>query len=254
MTFDARDPGTGEKAWARDPRLGALPPATLDPRLGLLVLAAHPDDETLGAGGLISASVAAERPVTVCVVTDGRASHAADLIDADELAGVRLEELRRAMRALGGPALEVLGYADGSLRENRAAVQAELALVIDSRPESVVVAPWRGDGHRDHRVLGEIAAELAAERGLVLWEYPIWMWHWADSAHPDVPWGRMRAVHLSAADRLAKRIALDSYVSQTTPRGSEPPQLDEGFLPCFRRPFETFTVASEPPSVAVERP
>ena len=40
-----------------------------------LVLAPHPDDETIGCGATILRKVAAGTPVTVFVATDGRHSH-----------------------------------------------------------------------------------------------------------------------------------------------------------------------------------
>jgi LmbE family N-acetylglucosaminyl deacetylase len=43
----------------------------------VMVLAPHPDDETLGCGGLITELTAKGRPPVVVVVTDGTGSHPA---------------------------------------------------------------------------------------------------------------------------------------------------------------------------------
>ncbi|RKJ98019.1 PIG-L family deacetylase, partial [Pseudoroseomonas wenyumeiae] len=56
----------------------ALPFAPLEQVLapgGLVVLAPHPDDESLGCGGLLAAAAQAGRAVAVVFVSDGGASH-----------------------------------------------------------------------------------------------------------------------------------------------------------------------------------
>ncbi|ROQ36538.1 LmbE family N-acetylglucosaminyl deacetylase [Frondihabitans sp. PhB188] len=237
VSFDSSDPGTANSDWAQELRLTAAPPLTPPADLPLVVLAAHPDDETLGAGGLLHGAAAAGRPVTVVLVTDGRASHA-----SDSIAAVRAAEFDAALAALGVVGSHSLGYPDGTVREARDAVLADVAAILRPLPRAQLVAPWRGDGHRDHRVLGEVAAELADARGDVLWEYPIWLWHWGSPAHPDVPWDRLGRLPLAPAAQAAKRDALDAYGSQTTPRGDEPPQLHARFLENFDRAFETFVV------------
>ncbi len=65
----------------------------------------------------------------------------------------------------------------------------------------VLCAPWRGDGHRDHRIAGEVAAEVADRLGLRLLEYPVWLWHWADPGDDAVPWPTLRALPLGAEAR-----------------------------------------------------
>lgn len=211
MTFDAREPGTPAGTWLADPRLAALPDLGL-PGRGVLVLAAHPDDETLGAGGLLAELDLRGRAATVLVATDGGAGAAP--------AAARAAELRDALGELAPAAeLHTLGVADGGLREARAAVAASLADLVRERadgedPVRLIVAPWRGDGHRDHRVLGEIAADLARSHGLPLWEYPIWLWHWADPTTAEVPWPSMRRVTVSGEAAARRARALDAYPSQ----------------------------------------
>ena len=211
VRFDAREPGTPARTWLADQRLAALPRLGL-PGRGVLVLAAHPDDETLGAGGLLAEVDLRGRAATVVVVTDGG--------DGAAEVAVRDAELRDALGELTpSSVLRTLGVPDGGLREARQDVAAALADLVRERadgedPVRLVVAPWRGDGHRDHRVLGEIAADLARSHALPLWEYPIWLWHWADPATAEVPWCSMRRL-VAGGEAAARRArALDAYPSQ----------------------------------------
>jgi len=111
--------------------------ATLTAHAALLVLAPHPDDETLGFAGLIDAYVQAGKPVTVVVVTDGDAyceacrfwknsSVTGAMCNAEELsnlatpevdsfAEVRRSESVAAANILGLPAPRFLGYPDTGL-------------------------------------------------------------------------------------------------------------------------------------------
>ncbi len=74
VSFDHRDPGTDEGAWAGVLRDG-LPAMELDVDRPLVVVAAHPDDETLGAAGLIATAAARGIRIDLLVVTDGEGSH-----------------------------------------------------------------------------------------------------------------------------------------------------------------------------------
>ena len=212
VTFDARQPGTAAATWRTDARWTDAAAFDTAAITSLVVIAAHPDDETLGAGGIIAACAGRGIPITVVIVTDGAASDA-----ALDLPHRRADEARAAVSLLAPAArLHFLGFADGATREHRAAITAELAQALAATPRhSTVLAPWRGDGHRDHRVVGEIVAGLVAPARLV--EYPIWMWHWGEPDHPDVPWQRMRAATTSSD---LKRRALSVYTSQTS--GDEP--------------------------------
>ncbi|NMH98916.1 PIG-L family deacetylase, partial [Pseudonocardia sp. K10HN5] len=83
----------------RQRRLPTFDPAAHD---HLVVLAAHPDDETLGAGGCLRAAHRAGARVTLVVATDGEAAYPGlDSAGRGALAGARRAELHAAL-AEGG--------------------------------------------------------------------------------------------------------------------------------------------------------
>ena len=253
VTFDGRTAGTPAEVWWQDARLRDLD-VLRRPAGRTVVVAAHPDDETLGAGGLIAGLAAAGRPAQVVVVTDGAASHpGSPATSGGDLARRRAVEVRRAVAVLSpGSPVTLLGHPDGAAREHRAAITQDLRRVLtDGEPLDVVVAPWRGDGHRDHRVVGEICAELAQELHARLLEYPIWLWHWADPQDPRVPWTDLRALPLSDRSVVLKHRAVAEHASQVQPLSDHPadtPALHPRFLRAFDRDVEVFVAAQDVPA------
>ena len=92
----------------------------------ILVIAPHPDDESLAPGGLISSALADGRQVRVVVITAGDAYRRAALRLSKgrlspavyvELGGIRHKEVQAAVSSLGLPAADMLflGYQDGSV-------------------------------------------------------------------------------------------------------------------------------------------
>jgi LmbE family N-acetylglucosaminyl deacetylase/SAM-dependent methyltransferase len=251
VSFDARADGTPAEHWSGDPRLVRLPDLPLENIDRLVVVAAHPDDETLGAGGLLASCCARGIPVDVVVVTDGAASHPASTTHSPlELTQLRGAEFLRAIACVAPDAATYfLGFPDGRILELRDDVRVRLAAVmVDATDRTLIVAPWRGDGHRDHRVLGEICAALADEFTSRFAEYPIWMWHWGSPEHPAVPWELLHAHRLDERAASAKRRAIAAYRSQIEPLSTEPgdePVLNDGFLRHFERDFEVFFVRGD---------
>lgn len=251
VSFSHTDAGTDEAAWqaAGLAILGELP---LDPGelagTAFILLAAHPDDETLGAGGLLAHLKAAGAAAEVLLCTAGEASHPGSPTTTPErLAAVRLEEFGRAMSVLG-PAggWQFLELPDGRLAEHRADVARHVQEAIGrhSGPAErlVIVAPYRSDGHPDHDTLGSVAAELAQAGGHGLLEYPIWYWHWATPEHPE--WRRWVRLPLGTAQQRAKQDALRTHTSQLEPLSGRPGDealLADHFLVHFERPFEVFS-------------
>ena len=183
-----------------------------------LVLAAHPDDETLGCGATIARKAEAGTPVHVFVASDGSSWPPGR--PASENIARRAAELSQAVRALGLP---VEAVRQGPFREMQLATLVEelsdavADVVREVRPAEVfVTSPW--DPHPDHAALARAARRAMAGVELRLLEYPIWQWHrpgswlamWRESSRPE-------AVRTSGyLDH--KRRALAEYPSQVSLR------------------------------------
>ncbi|WP_144672078.1 bifunctional PIG-L family deacetylase/class I SAM-dependent methyltransferase [Arthrobacter sp. U41] len=254
VSFTHQDPGTGEDAWAAS-GLAALPELPLDAGelagQAFIVLAAHPDDESLGAGGLMARLRRLGARVTVLLCTAGEASHPdSPTTTPDQLAAVRLEEFGGALtHLLPDPDWRFLALPDGRLAAHRpeviSALQQAIADVTAASglpPEQLtLVAPYRHDGHTDHDALGSAAAEAAGAGGHGLLEYPIWYWLWAGTADPA--WQSWLRLPLDPAEQQAKAAAMDSHTSQVRALSGRPGDevlLPPSFLEHFERPFETF--------------
>ena len=90
VSFSHLDEGTSEEVWRADERIAAAPLLHVDLD-ELVVVAAHPDDETLGAGGLMATAHAEGIPVVVIVATAGERSHP----DSKTFTPERLTVIRR---------------------------------------------------------------------------------------------------------------------------------------------------------------
>ncbi len=257
VVFDHRGPGTPEAAWLTCDRLAACPSLGVpEGRAKLVVLAAHPDDETLGAGGLIAAAGRSGGRVDVVIASDGEASHpGSPTHPPSALAAIRRSEAASALCALSPSAtITFLGLPDGGLAAHRSAIDDALRARLDT--STVLVSPWSGDRHPDHEVCGLAARDAAARAGCAHWQYPIWAWHWADPGSAQLPWTDLRRLDLDAAASDAKRSALAAYASQHAPLSALPG--DEAILPPhltahFMRAFETFVVTPSAPPAPTAR-
>ena len=232
--------GTDEGVWGAWSAVDHWP--VLDPaRLAghpVVVLAAHPDDEVLGVGGLVHELAGLGARLRFVWATDGEASHPGSVSPtARDLAAVRRAESAAALRSLGAaeaPRVR-LGLPDGGLAANLADLVRRLRAVVHR--DDVVLAPWSGDGHPDHEACG-VAAGRVARR---LLEYPVWAWHWSRPEDPRVPWERAVRVLLPPPARAAKAAAVDCFASQVAPIGPGPadgPVLPARVLAHFARDHE----------------
>ena len=246
-SFTHSETGTHEDRWRDRSEWGQVPSLAVPGHSAadrLVVVAAHPDDETLAAGGLIAVAAQAGLDVVVVLLTDGEASHPhSPTTGPQELARRRVEESRRALERLA-PAgtLERLGLPDGSVGAHEDAVVTALVdIIAEQGNRTLLVAPWRDDGHADHDAAGRAAGTAAHRTDATLWEYPVWLWHWCDPLR--APWADFRVVSLPDDVQQAKSAAVALHRTQVAPltdaTGDEA-VLHEGMLAHFRRPFEVF--------------
>ncbi|WP_377973526.1 PIG-L deacetylase family protein [Arthrobacter ulcerisalmonis] len=222
MSFTLAEPGTLESDWAEALAGGSVAPLVLDwSRFDrLVVLAAHPDDESLAAGGLISQAHAHHVDIVLIVATRGQNSHPqSPTMTPDQLGDLRIHELRRALACLAHDAVLLEGgFVDGRLADSRSQLAAELNGLCSQDPARVLlVAPWSGDGHTDHEVAGDVALQVAASTGCAVLEYPIWLWFWGTPSSGDVPWAALRSLELGETERGRKALAMAEHRSQVEP-------------------------------------
>ena len=207
-----------------------------EPRGPVVIIAPHPDDETLGCGGVIALLARRGVPVHPVFLTDGEASHTAHpVLTAPTLGLTRKKEAQAALTVLGGPAVAqaavFLGYPDGRLdRLTSAEVENLHAALVEllRRTKAVAVfAPYRFGGSTEHTAAYAFTrSACAAAGGAELLEYPIWAW-W--NPFRLLPQLRLDAdnlcLPLDAPLRAAKRTALACHRSQVEPTPPWPTPL-----------------------------
>lgn len=132
----------------------------------VLVLAPHPDDETIGCGGALARHAERGDAVTLLVATSGEATSGGGPV----VAAAREAECVAACADLGLPAPVFLRLPDGALDRHGAELAA--ALRLHGAGVSVVYAPTVLDPHRDHR-----AANVALAAGGLdadVYGYEVW--------------------------------------------------------------------------------
>lgn len=200
--------------WGRE-----FPILDLDECPALVVVAPHPDDETLGFGATAALLKSRGVDVSVVSVTDGGAA----IPDLSRLEQIWLErdrrdELRIALSMLGLGEPTFLGLPDGELWSRETELADLLTDVLEAGPKATwCAATWRGDGHPDHGAVGRCAAAATARSGAELLEYPVWMWHWARPDDDAVPWDRLSMAPLDPAAMARKRRAANAFRTQLRP-------------------------------------
>ncbi len=221
---------------------------------GMIVLAPHPDDEALGAGGLIAACLDAGIGVTVVVLTNGAGSHPnSRSFPKQRLIALRQQECRHGLAELGLDANRIVyfGLEDAAAPTHGIAfddaVQRLAALVRRTGSTSLLVT-WDQDPHCDHLAAAKIAKAVGRTvKGLLVWYYPIWGWFLPAAKQLDRPSPAGFRFDITRwLDRKQRAIA--AHASQMAclieddPRGFtfEPEKLKR-----FLRPVEYF-IWSEP--------
>ncbi len=234
-------------------RVQSFPYCTIEEICGssgpILVMAPHPDDETLGCGGLMAEARQRKREVYIAVLTDGTQSHPnSKAYPSERLGELRRSESRAAAVELGldPERIVFLGLQDGgvphagSIFNNAVARIADLCL---ARNVSALFCTWRHDPHPDHKAAWSMALEVQQRiPSLKLWAYPIWGW---TLDHTDAAGaGATNGVRLNISGHLpAKRRAISGHASQISGLIHDDSQgfrLSAEVISFFEQSFEVF--------------
>ena len=215
---------------------------------GLVVVAPHPDDESLGCGGLIAQARAQGLPVRLIVVSDGCGSHPnSRTYPPERLRGLRERETVAAAGELGlaGDGISFLRLPDAHVPRAGAAAEAAADAVAEAAREceaGAVVTTWRHDPHCDHEAAAAIVA-LARKRlaDVRVFEFPVWGWTLSPETEVGAaPTGFRLDVK---GQRDAKRKAVAAHASQTTALIADDPdgfRLSEAMIERLCGPYEPF--------------
>ncbi|MPV51389.1 hypothetical protein GCG21_15500 [Pseudactinotalea sp. HY160] len=153
----------------------------------LLVVVAHPDDESFGCGALIAGEAARGVDVVVASASRGELGEdASGLHPSPAMLGAAREvEMRRAARVLGASRVEILGLGDsgwdgeapsGSIVAEPERLRMELTRLLEAHRPDVVVTmdPSGSDGHRDHAAVAEATTAVFGDRV----DWPAALYHW----------------------------------------------------------------------------
>ncbi len=228
--IDSRSLGTPDSYWRAEL---ASAPEWRPPPGPVVVVAAHPDDETFGAGGLIHSCAHAGQQVAVITVTDGEGART----DLPEAGAVRRREMRAALSCLSGRYIEWhrLGMPDGNVAAHEMAVERAIKTRLPAG--ATLIAPFEHDGHPDHEAVARVCMSLGRRRNISVFRYPIWAWH---HSAPGA-WQRKEFVRfeLTPAAQVAKARAIRCFASQLH-HASAHPVMPAHVLGYFNRRYEAF--------------
>ncbi len=208
-----------------------------------LIVAPHPDDETLGCGGAIALLRSIGCDVRVLIISDGTLSHPnSTKYPRQLLLELRESETISALAILGveATAIKFLRLQDGSVSEQNADISSYLAQISPQ----IVFLPLRSDPHPDHRASFQLVSKALTSLNMTprLLEYPIWDWDDSQSTNWDnkqlISW----RLDISSVVEL-KQQAIASYRSQITNLIDDDPQgfrLTPEMLANFTRSVEVY--------------
>jgi LmbE family N-acetylglucosaminyl deacetylase len=205
----------------------------------VLVISPHPDDETLGAGGLIAQLRSLNVDVIVAAVTDGENAYGESVV----LGEARAAEQTAALAQLGVEDWNIHRFriCDSDVSSHEDALTRLLNPLVARCNH--ILSPWRHDFHPDHEACGRIAEKLAEVHRVRLTSYFFWTWH---RSTPELLEGlQLVNFPLSAQLLETKLQALRCHQSQLH-RDSGDPILPGRLLAPAYRNFETYLPSRVP--------
>lgn len=122
----------------------------------VLVLAPHPDDETLGCGGSLKILSEAGKAIKVLFLTKGEKAEP-DIVDKEGYVSFREQEAVRAMKVLGISDYAFLRFPDRELYANIEVAAKKVFTIVEGFRPDTIYSPSVIELNPDHRAAGEIA-------------------------------------------------------------------------------------------------
>lgn len=176
----------------------------------VLIISPHPDDETLGCGGTIAKHALSGDHVTLCIVTTAYKPNW-----SDEYLDTRDKQIADAVEILGIKNLIELGYHTVKLDTiPQKEITESIVKVVNEVQPDIAYIPFKGDLHRDHRIIFESA--LVAMRPVnctvkkILAYETLSETEWGQPIAPFIP-----NVYCDITDTLFKKIeAIKAYKTE----------------------------------------
>ena len=225
----------------------------------ILVVAPHPDDETLGCGGAIALLRQLNLDVQVSVVSDGTQSHPNSIAyPPNALKKLRERESLAALAILGvaPEAITFFSLPDGAvpfvlhremvetdMETGRLRTIFSICKYLSNLTPSTIFLPWRQDPHPDHRASWQLFTTACKQLTYCphIIEYPIW--DWDKEQRQDFP-DSVNAWRLDITKVLElKRQAIAKYRSQISDLIDDDPEgfrLTPEMISNFTQPWEIY--------------
>lgn len=126
-----------------------------------MLVAPHPDDPEMGAGGTVARWTAEGKEVYYIICTNGDKGSADPQMTSERLARIRREEQQAAARTLGVKEVIFLDYPDGGLEDTPQFRGDIVRLIRQYKPQTVMTADPHREYmyHRDHRITGRVVMD-----------------------------------------------------------------------------------------------
>jgi LmbE family N-acetylglucosaminyl deacetylase len=213
-----------------------------------IVIAPHPDDESLACGGLIVDACRQRLRGKVVIVSDGAGSHPnSKAYPPKRLKALREEEARRAGAELGlkPDYMLFLGLPDRFVPCEGEGAKRAIGAIVDCVEEieaGSLFVSWRHDPHCDHEASYQIARQVQRRAGaLRLFEYVVWGHTLPPSTEVDSIGGFRITLDNEALEK--KRRAIAAHRSQTSDFIDDDPtgfRFTQSGLAPFDLPYEFF--------------
>jgi len=151
----------------------------------IFVIAAHSDDQVLGAGGSIAKWILEGKKVIVIIMSYGESTH--PWLKKKVAARMRVSESIEAGKILGIEKTIFLGLDEGKFKEQFPKKQKELIEIIKKEKPIKIITHATDDPHPDHRAISKLVVEMCEKIKYKGDIYAFNIWTFVNVAKSELP-------------------------------------------------------------------